>query len=89
VAHTQLLTGVQEIGHHLLASMGTEHTQCRGTCKKNMHMIIYKLDMVTHTVNLSTPEAEAEVDFCEFKTSLVYIASSRTARAIEILSQEN
>ena len=54
-----------------------------------MNMIIYKLDMVTHTVNLSTPEAEAEVDFCEFKTSLVYKASSRTARAIEILSQEN
>ena len=38
---------------------------------------------VANTFNPSTWEAEAEVvDLCEFKASLVYRLSSRTARAI-------
>ena len=37
--------------------------------------------MVPHTLNPSTPEAEENVS--EFKASLIYIVSSRTARAIE------
>ena len=34
------------------------------------------------TFNLSTWEAEKQTDLCEFKTSVVYRASSRTARAV-------
>jgi hypothetical protein len=36
--------------------------------------------MVVHTFNPSTPEAEAGRS-CEFKASLVYIVSYKTARA--------
>jgi hypothetical protein len=39
------------------------------------------LSKVEHTFNPSTKEAE-EVDLCEFKTTLVYIMSSRTAKDI-------
>ena len=38
-----------------------------------------ELGMLVYTFNPSTPEAEA--DLCEFQTSLVYIVSSRIARA--------
>lgn len=38
--------------------------------------------MVVHTLHPRTLEAK-EVDLCEFETNLVYIASSRTARAMK------
>ena len=39
--------------------------------------------MVVHTFNPSTWEAEEGADFCEFKASLVYRVSSRTAKATQ------
>jgi hypothetical protein len=39
-----------------------------------------KPSMVTHVFNPNTQEAKA--DFCEFEAMLVYIMSSRTARAM-------
>ena len=42
---------------------------------------ITRLDLVAHTFNPSTQEAE-QAGLCEFETSLVYRMSSRTARSI-------
>ena len=41
-----------------------------------------KEDGVLHTFNPSTPKAERQEDVCEFKASLVYLVSSRIARAV-------
>jgi len=47
------------------------------------HLNIYsKLLIVVHTFNPSTWESKAS-ELCEFKASLVYIVSSKTARATQ------
>ena len=60
------------------------------TKQKKQHLKNYTVlpGEVAHTINPST-QGQRKVDLCEFKASLVYTLSSRTARATETLSQTN